>query len=397
MIKVGAIFFCLSISISVSAQTRGELEARRKKTMEEIGYVDNMIKETARQKSSGINDIRIIGNKVSLRENVISGMREEIDLLTERIELNELAVSLMENDLEIVKSEYASAIVNSYKSGKGFPEIIYIFSAKDFNQGYKRLRYLQQVARFRRSQAETIADLKKEISDVKSKMEEDLANVSQLKSNEEKQKSLLLQEQDRKKKMVNSLGSREKQLKKELEDKKKVAQKIESEILRLIEEERKKSLNTDLTPEMKLIGQSFEENKGRLPWPVEKGIITSKYGPQKHPVLNYVNENNIGIEITSYGRTPVRAVFKGQIAKIFAIQGANTSIILKHGKYFSVYQNLINVKVKQGDMVNTKDEIAEVYYENDNGNKAILKFMIFMEREKVEPEKLDPELWITKK
>jgi septal ring factor EnvC (AmiA/AmiB activator) len=223
-------------------------------------------------------------------------------------------------------------------------------------------------------------------------MEEDLANIFQLKTNEEKQKALLIQEQERKKKMVSSLGSREKQLKKELEDKKKIAQKIETEISRLIEEERKKSLNADLTPEMKLIGENFEENKGRLPWPVEKGIVTSKYGTQKHPVLDYVSENNIGIDITSYGKTPVRAVFRGQAVRIFAIQGANTSIILKHGKYFTVYQNLINVRVKQGDMVNTKEEMAEVYCESNNGNRAILKFMIFLEREKV-----DPEQWIAKK
>jgi septal ring factor EnvC (AmiA/AmiB activator) len=394
-VKIIVIYFIFSST--VCAQTRSDLEIKRKKTLEEITYVDNMIQETARKKSSGINDIRIIGNKLTLRENVISGMREEIQLLTERIEMNELAVSLMEKDLEILKSEYAEAIVNSYKSGKGYPELMYIFSARDFNQGYKRMRYLQQVASFRRSQAETIAGLKNEISDVKAKMEEDLANITQLKSNEEKQKSLLQLEQEKKKKMVGSLSSKEKQLRKELEDKKKVAQKIESEILRLIEEERKKSVSTELTPEMKLIGQNFEENRGRLPWPVEKGIITSKFGPQKHPVLNYVNENNIGIEITSFGRTPVRTVFKGQIAMIFAIQGANTSVIIKHGRYFTVYQNLINVKVKKGDIVNTKDEIAEVYFETDNGNKAILKFMIFMEKEKTEPEKLDPEIWIAKR
>lgn len=397
MKRVEILFLFLLLSTSVFAQSRSDLEERRKKTLEEISYVDNLIQETARQKSSGINDIRIIGNKLSLRENVISGMREEISLLSERIEMNELAVNLMEKDLEFLKADYANAIVNAYKSGKGYPELLYIFSARDFNQGYKRMRYLQQVASFRRSQAETIAGLKKEISDVKAKMEDDLANVSQLKSTEEKQKALLQSEQEKKRKMVGGLSTKEKQLKKELEDKKKVAQKIEAEISRLIEEERRKSVSTDLTPEMKLIGQNFVENKGRLPWPVEKGIITSKFGPQKHPVLNYVNENNIGIEITSYGRTPVRAVFNGKIVTIFAIQGANTSIILKHGKYFTVYQNLINVKVKQGDMVNTKSEIAEVYYDSDNGNKAILKFMIFMEREKAEPEKLDPELWIAKK
>ena len=392
MIRTVVIIFCFLTSMVSSAQTRSDLEARRKKTLEEIDYMDNLVKETVKQKSTGINDIRIIGNKLSLRENVIIGMREEIDLLTERIDLNDLAVNLMEKDLKILKGEYASAIVNSYKTGKGYPELAYIFSSKDFNQGYKRIRYLQQLARFRRNEAETINGLKLEIAGVKLKMEEDLQNISRLKSNEESQKSLLQQEQERKKRLVNSLGSREKQLRKELEDKKKIAQKIEAEISRLIEEERKKASSSDLTPEMKLIGENFEENKGRIPWPVEKGIITSKFGPQKHPVLNYVNENNIGIEITSYGQTPVRAVFKGQIVTIFAIKGANTSIILKHGKYFTVYQNVVNVKVKQGDMVNTKDEIADVYCDIENGSKSILKFMIFVEKEKV-----DPELWIVKK
>lgn len=380
------------ISLAVSAQTRNELEVKRKKTLEEIAYVDNMIQETAKQKSSGISDIRIIGNKLSMRESVISGMREEIELLLQRIELNELAVSLMEKDLKILKTEYAAAIISSYKSGKGYPELAYVFSAKDFNQGYKRIRYLQQIAQFRRSQAETIAGLSKEIATVKLKMEDDLLNISQLKSNEERQKSMLEQEQEKKRRMVNNLGSREKQLKKDLEEKKKIAQKIEAEILKLIEEERKKSVRTEMTPEMKLIGESFEENKGRLPWPVEKGIITSRFGLQKHPVLNFVNENNIGIEITSVGKTVVRAVFKGQIVQIFAIQGANTSILVKHGRYFTAYQNLINVKVKQGAIVETKDDIGEVYCDTDNGNKAILKFMIFEEK-----EKLDPEQWIAKK
>jgi len=397
MIKYIVILLYILSALSVSAQSRSELEASRKKTLEEIAFVDNLIKETARQKSSGINDIRIIGNKLTLRESVINGMRQEVELLTERIEINELAVSLMEKDLETLKTEYALTIINSYKSSKGYPVLAYVLSAKDFNQGYKRVRYLQQVAQFRRNEAETIAGLKKEISIVKDKMEIDLDNVSQLKSNEERQKILLQEEQEKKKKMVNTLGSKEKQLKIELEEKKRIAQKIEAEIARIIEEERKRSVNTGITPEMKLIGENFEENKGRLPWPVEKGIVTSKFGPQKHPILNYVSENNIGIEITCYGKTMVRAVFKGQISKIFAIQGANTSIILRHGKYFTVYQNLINIRVKQGDMVDIKDTLGEIYSESDNGNKSILKFMIFLDTGKSEPVKVDPEQWITKK
>ena len=109
--------------------------------------------------------------------------------------------------------------------------------------------------------------------------------------------------------------------------------RIEKEIARIIEEERKKVIKSDKTPEQKLIGENFAENKGRLPWPVEKGIITSQFGIQKHPVLKYVTENNIGIEITSLGKTAVRSIFKGEVARVFSVQGANMIVIIRHGKY----------------------------------------------------------------
>jgi septal ring factor EnvC (AmiA/AmiB activator) len=191
--------------------------------------------------------------------------------------------------------------------------------------------------------------------------------------------------------MVKSLSKKEKQLQKELEEKKKIADKIEREISRIIEEERKKVTKSDSTPEQKLIGENFAENKGRLPWPVDKGIITSQFGLQKHPVLKYVTENNIGIEITSTGSTPVRSVFKGEVRSVFLIKGANMTVIIRHGKYLTVYENIVDLKVKAGDKVDTKQQIGNVYCETD-GNKAILKFMIFEEK-----EKLDPESWITKK
>jgi len=376
----------------ISGQARRDLEEQRKKTLEEIGYVDNMIKETEKQKSTGINEIRIIGNRLTLRENVLTGLKDEIQLLTDRIDLNTLAVNLMENDLMVMKNDYAKTIVNSYKTGKSYPEMGYLLSASDFNQGYRRLKYLQQMARFRRRESEIIIELKSQIDAAKEKMKEDLANIYGLKQNEEAQKSLLLQEQNKKKKMLNSLINKEKQLRKDLEEKKKIAQRIENEINRIIEDERKKSKTSDLTPEMKIISNNFIENRGRLPWPVEKGIITEKFGQQDHPVLTYVKENNPGVEITSNGKVMARSIFTGEVVRIFAIQGANMSLIIKHGRYFSVYQNLVNVKVAINQMVNTKQELGEVFCDEKNGSTSVLKFMIFEEREKV-----DPELWIVKK
>jgi septal ring factor EnvC (AmiA/AmiB activator) len=299
---------------------------------------------------------------------------------------------MMEDDLVKLKNDYSFAIVSSYKSKKLNSELIFILSARDFNQGYKRLKYLQQTAKFRRNESEIILAIKEQIESTKDRLEIDLSKVSELKSKEEQQKNLLQNEQSKKQDMINSLGNKEKKLKKELADKTRIAKKIENEIARLIEEEKRKSIKVDLTPELKLLGDNFVDNKGLLPWPVERGIITSHFGVQKHPVLKYVTEDNIGIEITSAGETAVRSIFKGEISRVFPISGANMAIIIRHGRFMSVYTNVIDVKVKPGDKVDIKQELGLVFCEKDNSNKAILKFMIFDER-----EKMDPELWISKK
>ena len=380
------IFFTCSF-----AQTKAELEEKRKATLNEITYVDNMLKSTAKQKEESMNAVKIIGNKLNLRETVIRGMRDEINLLNERIDLNTTAINMMESDLVALKRDYARAVINSYKSQKQNPELVYILSAKDFNQGYKRLKYLQQVTKFRRKESEIIMELRDQIQGTKDRLQSDLSRISDLKSREEQQKSLLQSEQERKQTMVKSLSRKEKQLQRDLEEKKRIADKIEKEIARMIEEERRKVIKSESTPEQKLIGENFGENKGRLPWPVEKGIITSQFGLQKHPVLKYVTENNPGIEITSLGKTAVRSVFKGEVARVFSIPGANMTVIIRHGKYLTVYQNIVDLKVKTGEKVETKQEIGNVFCETDNGNKAILKFMIYEEK-----EKQDPEVWITK-
>ena len=385
-------FLLWILFVSLNGQTKAELEDRRKATLNEINYVDNMLKSTMKKKEESMNAVKIIGSKLNLRESVIRGMRAEIDLLTEKIDLNTVAINMMENDLIALKADYARAVVNSYKSKKENPELVYVLSAEDFNQGYKRLKYLQQVTKFRRRESEIIMELRDQIQSTKERLEADLSKVSDLKSREERQKSLLQSEQNRKQEMVKSLGKKEKQLQKELAVKRRIAIKIEKEIARIIEDESKKVIKSENTPEQKLIGENFEENKGRLPWPVEKGIITSQFGVQKHAVLKYVTENNIGIEITSLGNTTVRTIFKGEIARVFPIQGANMGVIVRHGKFLSVYQNIVDLKVKKGDKVDTKQEIGNVFCETENGNKAILKFMIFEEK-----EKLDPESWISRK
>ena len=371
----------------VFGQSRAEIEEQRKKTLDEIAYVDNLLSSTAKEKSAGMNALKILGNKLSLRESVIKGINEEVFLLTTRIDLNRLAIEVMEEDLIALRREYSNAIINSYKSKKLNPEIVYILSAKDFNQGYKRVKYLQQVSKIRRNESEIISELIEEIEKSKERQENDLEKISELKQRELQQKDLLQGEQSRKQRMVRNLTAREKQLQKELDEKRQIAKRLERELARILEEERKKSSATALSPEQKLIGDNFLDNKGRLPWPVERGTITAHFGTHQHPILKYVTEKNDGIDITSSGKTKARSIFKGEVTAITAISGANMTVIIKHGKYFTVYSNLINVKVRKGDSVETKQELGDVFEDPSDNSGSTIKFMIYDQQKFLDPER----------
>jgi septal ring factor EnvC (AmiA/AmiB activator) len=384
--------FLLSVLFSYTgAQTRKDLEEQRQKTLQEISYVDNLLKETSKEKKESLNELNMISRKLNLRESVVKGLQEEISLLNDRIDLNNLAIEMMEGDLKILKKEYEQALLSSFRSSKANNEIAYILSAKDFNQGYKRLKYLQQVTKFRRQESEIIMELKSEVELSRKKMEEDLGRISLLKTREDQQKYLLQDEKNKQQRIVKNLGSKETQLQRELDEKRRIARRIESEINKLIEEERKKTVSSELSAEQRVLSDNFMENKGKLPWPVDKGVITGHFGLQKHPVLKYVTEENIDIEITSSGSTPVKSIFTGEVAQVFTIRGANMAVIIRHGKYRTVYQNIIEVRVKKGDKVQTGQVIGLVFNDKDDGDKAVLKFMIFDET-----DKLNPELWISK-
>jgi len=192
--------------------------------------------------------------------------------------------------------------------------------------------------------------------------------------------------------LINTLGQKERQLRRELQQKQLIAEKIEKEIERIIEEERKHGAMKEMTPEEKLVGDDFSRNTGKLPWPVDRGVITSQFGVHEHPVFEGTEVDNIGIEITSSQKVSARAVFKGKVMSVFGISGGNMAVIVRHGRYLTVYQNLVNVKVRPGAEVETKEILGDVFSDKDGGGKSIMKFMVYEEK-----EKKDPEQWIAKK
>ena len=380
------------VSMGAGAQTLAELNSQREKALADLEYVDNLLKTTESQKDEGLQSLNIINSKLRLRENVLNSIKEEIELVLYRIELNDLSIDLMEGDLQKLIEDYEKAILHAQKVSKGQPDFIYIFSARDLNQGYKRLKYLQQVAKYRRMEAELIIELKEEIQNTKDKQEHYLEEIEILRTKEESQKINLQIEQKNQRGLVNRLSNKQRQLQKELRDKRKIAEEIENEIARVIEEERKRREMAELSPEEKILSEDFENNRGGLPWPVERGIITSKFGVQDHPVFKGTKFDNIGIEITSGTSQKARTVFNGTVVSVFGISGGNMAVIIRHGEYLTVYQNIINVVVKPGDNVITKQDIGDVFVDRNEGNKSILKFMIFKEKDKKNPED-----WLVKK
>lgn len=384
-----ALLTILFFPLLAYGQTRAELEQKRAKTLDDIFYIDNLLEKTNRERSQNISELNILNRKLTLREDVIKGVREEISLLHERISLNSLAIELMEGDLEGLIREYEKAIMHAQRVSRGEPAFAFILAARDLNQGYKRIKYLQQVAKFRRREAEIIMDLKERIEANRSSQEEDLNDILELRRKEENQLNSLLREQQGKRRLVNSLASKQKQLQQDLKEKQRIAAETEKEIARVIENERKRLAESDMAPADKIIGDDFEKNIGRLPWPVERGVVTTHFGVHDHPVFKGTKVDNIGVEITAEERLVARSVFKGKVMSVFGISGANMAVILRHGKYLSVYQNLVNVIVKPGEDVETKQVIGEVFSDPEENGKSVIKFMIYNEK-----ERLDPEVWI---
>ena len=273
-------------------------------------------------------------------------------------------------------------------------KLVYVLSARNFNEAYRRMNYFRQYSEYRQKQVAEIVKTQEELSNIIDQLAEQKTEKAKLlltHRDESKQLELVQTEQN---KEANKLKSQERKLRNRLEEQQRKAKKLERDIEQLIASEAKKRKGTTnniyntLTPEEKLVSDKFKDNRGRLPWPVEKGIITGYFGTNPHPLYKDIRVNNNGIDITTVSGSAVRAVFGGEVTRIWGIRGENIIVVVRHGNYMTVYQNLVNVSVKQGDKIKVKENIGTVFTEKD-AKTAILHFEIWEES-----NKLNPELWI---
>jgi septal ring factor EnvC (AmiA/AmiB activator) len=389
---LATLFICLA---NLWGQDKKELEEKKTKTQKDIEYTNQLLQETQSSRKNTLQRVRILNKRIQLRNEIIENINGEINIIEKEIKQKDLLISQLEQDLENIREQYAELIVKAYWNRDRRDWLLFIMSAENFNQAYRRMKYLQQFSRHRREQAELIKRMQEEIIGEIENLEKIKMEKEALALEKKNENHSLEQEKAGKNRLVSDLIKKENELKQEIEAKKKIADRLEKEIAAIIAEEarkaRSRNIYEQLTPEEKLISDNFQGNKGKLPWPVERGIITQKFGEHPHPVLKQVTVDNDGVDIATIKGAEARASFDGEVSKIVAILGANYTVILRHGNFLTVYQNLVDLKVKQGDKVKVKQVLGTVYTDNE-ANNTILHMQIWKER-----SIQDPEDWLSRK
>lgn len=381
----------LCFGLSCFAQSISDLQKKKENAAKEIEYTSRLLKETRKSEKSSLSKLRLINNKISKRNSIISNINNEINIYDDFIETNSEAIQMLEDNVKELKNEYAKIIRMAYKNRNVNDRILFLLSSESFNQAYRRLLYFRRYKDYRENQAKVIAEVQKVLDESSQRLERQKEEKQKLVGQTRKEKQKLSKEHNQQNTELKKLKTHKSSLQKKLRKQQKIERQLEREIQRIIEEESRKNRKSGepgyaLTPEQKLIGDNFEQNKHRLPWPVERGVVVEHFGVHKHPVLNNVKVKNNGINIATEAGAKVRSVFNGEVSRVFAISGGNTAVIVRHGNFLTVYSNLREVVVKKGDKLKIKQQIGTVFTDLDDGNKSILKFQIWKESTKLNPE-----------
>jgi len=386
------VFILIFVLLPCTSQNKKELEEKKIKYQKEIDYTNKLIKQNSEKQKGSIEKLRLIDRKLDIRKNLILNMNAEIGIINNRIiEKNQIIKSL-KNDLDEIKREYEKLIYYAYKNHVTNDIMLFILSSESFNKAYKRFKYLKQYSQYRKKQSNIINALRKVLKKSIYELEKKKKNREKLLTQRFKEKKVLNNEKGEQKLIITNLKSNELELKRKLKEQKRITENIENEIIKLLQKyskEKKLSLSyKNLSPEDKLISNGFRRNKGSHVWPTDAGIITTFFGEQTHPVLKNIKIYNNGIDIATEKGSEVNALYDGVVSKIFGILGANYAIIIRHGNFYTVYQNIIKVSVKIGDSVKTGNIIGYVYTD-EKSNSSLLHLEIWEEL-----KKLNPEIWL---
>jgi len=387
--KVSIVLIILFTVLLNSQDKKQDLSSKREKLLNEIEYTSKLLESTTQKRGQNIEKVRLLDKRLGQRSQLIASYEEEVYIIELKIKDKEISVNRLEQELEHQKILYAEFIRFSYKNYDDYSKELILLASSNLNQFYLRKKYIEQLTEARKNKIILVKKIK---SKIKSELSILIAEKKKKETTLEslrREYGLLNSEKSNREQTIKDLAFEEKNLRDQIEEKKRVEKEIASRLEELIREEAKKSTMAKLTPEQKLISSDFEKNKGRLPWPTRQGVITEKFGEHAHPVIKDLIVRNNGIDITTGNEEIVRSVFDGEVSKVFAIKGANYTVIVKHGSYYTVYHNLYGVKVNVGDIVKTKSEIGKVS-KTKSGNASIIHFEMYKG-----VERLNPEEWIS--
>jgi len=434
------LFVCLT-SVMWSQTQQEKLEQRKAQIQKEIRENEKMLKNVKSKEKSAMNVYLIQKNKIKLKETLINTTEKQKRLLADDMYRNQLQINKLNRELNALKEDYAKKIVNSYKSRSEQSRAMFILSSENFLQAYKRAQYLKQYTSFRKSQGEEIYAKSTELVKYNEKLKIQKIEKQKLIAENEKERQSLLKEKQEQEKLVNSIKKDKNRIVSEIRKKQRESKTIDAQINRLIREaiaeanrkaaaerakaaalaaaEKSKASTTkgsskekssakeekevretvsrgpvsssriEMTPEDKLIADNFKANKGKLPWPVEKGFISLPHGDQPHPIYKNLTVHNSSIEISTEKGASARAVFAGEVFQIQVNENNRNwkAVYVRHGDFITIYMNLSSVNVVKGQKVSIKQKLGTIH--TDSSGSTTMKFAVLQNT-----TYLNPELWL---
>ena len=382
--------------LSLAQNKKAALEAQKKRLQQEIVQINALIKTSAKKRANVLTQVETVQLKMERQDALIRVTNRQINRLTKEININLRNIEKLRSELTSLKKDYAEMIVSARKNQSTQNRLMFILSSESFWQAYKRMAYMKQYSTSRKQQGEEIAAKTKAIQQYTSDLVAQRKDKKQLIEENRKAKKELDIIRKKQNTLVLDLKKREKNYTAQIKKKQKQRETIDKEITRLIREaisESNKKAGTKtgnfvLTPEAKALAASFASNKGRLPWPVEKGIVTQRFGTQRHPVVRTTTIKSNGVTLSVPASATARSIFEGIVLNIVQFKGSNPIVLIQHGNYISSYKNLSKVYVKKGDRIAAKQTIGQIFTNKDTG-KTTLQFSLF---QNTTPQ--NPALWL---
>ncbi len=381
-------FFCIYTGF---AQTQSELNSQISLLEREIAYTNELLNTTLKSKDDSYYKIELLARQISRHEKVLISIQKEIDNISHDIDSKQLEIRKKQAELAALKEEYAKMIYFANRNRENYDKLMFLFSSKDFNQAYKRLKYFEQYSHYRKNQVKLINERQEALDKDIKQLEINKAEKLSLRLKETRTKEKLNQQKIEQQRSLNRLKSKENELKSDLRKKERQKNALKKAIEKLMANEAEKTKKFALTPEELTLSGDFENNQGKLPWPVERGVIFSSFGEHAHPYIKGIKIRNDGIDIATDEGSQARAIFDGEVRSIISVPGTpNYAILIKHGNYFTLYSNITKASVSPGQKVKARQNIGEIYKEpTDQSTK--LQFQLWKNT-----TKLNPINWLSK-